>query len=764
MDETRGPMKRVLYEVKGVVQGVGFRPLVYRLATAQGLGGSVLNTGGGVEIEVEGPAERVDAFPRLLEEALLPPARIESMISRELSCRGLDPFRVLASVDKREGIEVPVLPDAAICEDCWKDATEPGNRRFQYPFVTCSVCGPRFSVIRELPFDRERTTMRAFPLCENCEREYKDPKDRRFHAQTMACPVCGPQCWLEMDGKRTEGKDAWRDASLLLDRGHILAVRGLGGFHLAVDARNERAVRRLRERKERPHKPFALMVPNVEAAERLAFVGSSESDWLRAMEAPIVLLPARPGCDVTALVSPGIKDLGIMVAYTPLHRFLLGEQRCLVMTSGNLGGDPLLTGNEEAREELGAWVDGFLFHDREIHHAIDDSVLFVSAGRTRMVRRARGFTPGTFSLVYPPKEAVLGCGGHLKNTVAVAQDRTAVLSQHVGDLESPRSLTAFEKMIQEYERIYGLKIGTVIHDLHPDYLSTQYAHSRKGVNLVAVQHHKAHVASCMTEHGLEGPVVGVALDGVGLGEDGTIWGGELFVGKLLDLKRVGTLRPLSMPGGDQATQEPWRLVLSCLHELGLDAMREAETIPTLEGIEKERLDLVSQMLQKGIRCLQTSSTGRLFDAFSALAGVRQRITYEGQAAIEFESRMGGQDAEPYRFAVDPSFLGLSQLDWGEAFLTAVSDVRKEKEAAIVSYRFHEGLCLGLAEWIDDVGTKRKLREVVLTGGCLQNRYLSWRLPELLEGKGMTVWLPEKIPCNDGAIALGQVALAGRQTM
>jgi len=764
MDEARGPIKRVSYVVKGVVQGVGFRPSVYNLATAEGLTGSVLNTGGGVEIEVEGAADRVDAFPERLKGALPPPARIDSITGRELPCLGSQSFQVLSSVNKREGIEVPVLPDAALCEDCWRDAVEPGNRRFRYPFVTCSVCGPRFSVIRRLPFDRDRTTLDAFPLCDDCQKEYADPKDRRFHAQTMACPTCGPTCWLESGGERREGEAVWKEASRLLDSGRILAVRGLGGFHLAADARNVNAVRLLRHRKERPHKPFALMVPCVEKARRLARVSPTEAEWLRSMEAPIVLLSGKSAEEWTEAVAPGIGDLGIMLPYTPLHRFLLGEERVLVMTSGNLGGDPLLTRNDEALRELGPWVDGFLFHDREIFHAIDDSVLFVAGGRTRMVRRARGFTPGTFSLLHSTKEAVLGCGGHLKNTVAVAQGSTAVLSQHVGDLESPRSLEAFEEIIQEYERIYGLRVKTVVHDLHPDYLSTQYARSREGVHRMAVQHHKAHVAACMTEHRLAGPVVGVALDGVGLGEDGTIWGGEVFVGDLIGLERVGSLRPLSMPGGDQATKEPWRLVLACLHGLGLDPLAESETIPTIQPIQRERRDLVSQMLAGGIRCLETTSAGRVFDAFSALAGVRQRITYEGQAAMEFESRIANLVGEPYPFQTTLSPSGLSWLDWSQAFRRAVADVRNGGEAGIVSSRFHEGLCLGAAEWIHDIGAKRRLRDVVLTGGCLQNRYLSRRLPELLEEKGMIPWLPQEIPCNDGAIALGQVALAAGQSV
>jgi hydrogenase maturation protein HypF len=632
---------RTAVRVEGVVQGVGFRPFVYSLATSLGLGGHVGNDSDGVFAEVEGTPEAVTEFLRLLERQAPPLARIERVTTSALQLTGSAEFAIAASVPSVSGGPrlALVSADSATCADCLRELADPADRRYRYPFINCTNCGPRFTIVRDVPYDRPLTTMSPFPMCALCAAEYHDPRDRRFHAQPVCCPACGPRLMLaDRAGDPLPGSEAGpiAAAAAMIRAGQVLAVKGLGGYHLAVDAASEEAAAALRSRKHREDKPFAVMVADLATARQLCRVDEAAERLLTGRRRPIVLVPRLPGADryVAASVAPGNSQLGLMLPYTALHHLLLDAAGGpVVATSGNASDEPIAYRDDDARERLGAIADAFLLHNRAIHIRTDDSVVRVVSGRESVLRRSRGYAPEPLRLRHRLPRPVLACGAELKNTFCLAKGDRAFVSHHIGDLENAETLLSFTSGIEHFRRLFDIEPGLVAHDLHPDYLSTKYAADLAGVELTGVQHHHAHIASCLADNGEDGPVIGIALDGTGYGTDGTIWGGEFLIADLAGFERAGCLDPVPLPGGAAAIRQPWRMAavyLAAAYPGGLPAglaVRERNAATWAA---------VTAMAERGVNSPLTSSAGRLFDAAAALAGVRDVIRYEGQAAIELE--------------------------------------------------------------------------------------------------------------------------------
>ena len=860
---------RLRVEARGAVQGVGFRPFVYRLATVLGLAGWVINDSRGVFIEVEGPRPSLDAFLARLPAERPPRAVIQDLQYAWLEPAGYEGFEIRHS-DGHGSKTVLVLPDIATCPDCLGDLLDPANRRYRYPFTNCTNCGPRFTIIEALPYDRPSTTMRRFELCEACRLEYESPLDRRFHAQPNACPACGPSLALYGKGQDLGGEGvsagergagsapppmlstlpskfpksvrgwslcaerdaALRQAGVALHRGAIVAVKGLGGFHLVADARNAAAIRRLRAGKPRREKPFAVMVADLAQAQALCEVPEAAATLLASPEAPIVLLRRRAGngAGLAEEVAPGNPNLGVMLPYTPLHHLLLRELGFpVVATSGNLADEPICTDEWEALDRLGEVADLFLIHDRPIHRHVDDSVATIMLGEPRLLRRARGYAPMPVRLAREVP-TILAVGGHLKNTVALSVGRQVFVSQHIGDLETPEALDAFERVIADFMRLYEVTPVALAHDLHPEYASTQWAReldglrekarspegvkvrderspsstfplaalAGAGLRLVAVQHHHAHLAACLAENGSEGPALGVTWDGTGYGTDGTVWGGEFLLGDATGFARVAHLRPFRLPGGEAAIKEPGRLALALLWELYGDDALAWDDLDSVRAYRPAERRILAQMLQRGTHAPVTTSAGRLFDGIAALAGLKQRVTFEGQAAmaLEFASDEHVVDAYPFdltgpsshgqfsavlgKAPVQPeapdrqrntasarengSGTGEQEvhatsaplvLDWAPIVQNVLADVRSHVPVGTIGARFHNALAQSILEVARSVGCPR----VALTGGCFQNRLLVERAARSLRSAGFEVLLHRQVPPNDGGISLGQVAVA-----
>lgn len=748
------------FRVRGIVQGVGFRPFVYHLATRLGLSGWVQNDGEGVVAEVEGPPAQVEAFAAALVAEAPPLAVIAAVESAGVPCREETGFAIRAS-DGAGSRTVFLSPDVATCPACLRELLDPGDRRYRYPFLNCTDCGPRFTIIRDVPYDRERTTMAAFAMCPACRREYEDPADRRFHAQPTACPDCGPRLSLrDPAGLAVAAADPVEAAARALREGAILAVKGMGGYHLACRAADGAAVARLRARKGRPGKPFALMAPDLEAVRALCHLTPEEEQLLTSPRAPIVLLRAREPLAVAPEVAPGQRYLGVMLPYTPLHHLLLREVgEVLVMTSANRSEEPIAYRDEEARERLAGLADLFLVHDREIHMRCDDSVAMVVRGRPLAVRRARGYVPQPVPLPAPVPVPLLAVGGHLKNTFALVRDGWAFLSHHIGDLDNAEAYQSFVAAIAHFRRILAIEPQAVACDLHPDYPSTRWA-EETGLPLVRVQHHHAHVAAALAEHGAAGPAIGIALDGTGYGPDGTVWGGELLVADRLRYRRVGHLAPFRLPGGDRAVREPWRVAAALLVQaLGPDAVDPA--LPAFAGVPAGRLGPVVQMAASGWLSPVTTSAGRLFDGFAALAGVHAGpVTYEGEAAIALEMAATGAGEEgAYPFGLEEEG-GRLVLRWEPALAALLEDVRRGVAPEGAAARFHSGLARALRAACRRLRQETGLRLVALGGGVFQNRLLLDRLWRWLEADGFTVLVPGQVPPGDGGLAYGQAAVAG----
>jgi hydrogenase maturation protein HypF len=757
--------------VRGAVQGVGFRPYVFRLAHDLQLPGWVLNSSQGVFLEVEGTKDALDEFVLRLPRELPPRACIQSFEFSFLDPVGFTSFEIRAS-DESGPRTALVLPDIATCDACLAELFSPADRRFRYPFINCTHCGPRYSIIQALPYDRAATTMRHFTMCPVCAREYANPLDRRFHAQPNACPACGPQLELWDHTGRTI---AHRDQALTLAisklrEGMILAVKGIGGFHLMTRATDDDAVRRLRARKHREEKPFALMFPSLDAIAEVCSVGPLEERLLRSPEAPIVLLRRQEAGDtrfVAPSVAPKNPTLGIMLPYAPLHHLILHDlQEPLVATSGNISDEPICTDEHEAVQRLSSMADFYLVHNRSIARHVDDSITRVILGRELVLRRARGFAPLPVRLNggTPPTLAV---GAHLKNTIAIARDHDVFVSQHIGDLESKESLDAFHREITDLESLFAVEPAQVVSDSHPDYLSSAYARS-SGRPHVTVQHHYAHVASCMAENTLDGRVLGVAWDGTGWGPDGTIWGGEFLLTDSHGFRRIATLRSFTLPGGEQAIQEPRRSALGLLFEMyGPNALAQRD-VASLQTFSREELTTLTRMIEKGIHSPRTSSAGRLFDGISSLLDVRHRNSFEGQAAMELEFLAFPQsDTSPYPFEVrmpgnaggadkhEPAYVA----DWGPMVEEILNDVRNGQPPHRIASRMHATLARIIVAVSQKVGEER----IVLTGGCFQNRVLLEATVAELRSAGFRPYWHQRIPPNDGGIALGQVYAAARLT-
>ncbi|MBT2990789.1 MAG: carbamoyltransferase HypF [Candidatus Thiodiazotropha sp. (ex Ctena orbiculata)] len=768
--------------VQGLVQGVGFRPTVWRLARENGLRGAVWNDSQGVEIHVCGEQLRIDRFCEQLLAQPPPLARIDSL-KRQPMERLPEQDEFIITESRSGKVQTGVVPDAATCDACREEIVDPANRRYRYPFTNCTHCGPRLTIVEGIPYDRTNTSMRHFPMCDACEAEYGDPADRRFHAQPNACPVCGPRVWLSDGSGRAvgadlEGEDAIAVAQRRLAEGAILAVKGIGGFHLACDAGNEEAVARLRERKGRYHKPFALMARDCTLIRNYCQLGDAGERLLKATAAPIVLLPRNPDCTLPENIAPQQTALGFMLPYSPLHHLLLaGWERPLVMTSGNRVEEPQCIDNREAAARLQPLADLFLLHDREIINRVDDSVVRIMDGMPRMLRRARGYAPKSIRLPQGFDQAppLLALGGELKNTFCLTREGEAMLSQHVGDLENLISYRDYLKNLELYGKLFDHRPQRLVADLHPNYRSTQHAGNLSkelGVPLILVQHHHAHIASVLAENDWPlrgGKVLGIALDGSGYGADGTIWGGEFLVADYIDYQRVAWLTPIPLPGGTQAILQPWRNSFSQLnHYLGwTQVVAQWGDLEPIEWLRGQQVQVLARMIEGGVNSPLSSSCGRLFDAVAALLGIcRESISYEGQAAIELEGlasvhRNSGSAPYDLQRKIDGE---CCLLDCATLWPSLLQDLRKGRDRGEIAWRFHLGLADGLCETAAEIAHRHGLDRVALSGGVFQNKTLFELVANRLRETGFQVLSQRHVPANDGGLALGQAAIGAARSL
>ena len=745
--------------VSGIVQGVGFRPYVFRLATELDLSGTIGNTSAGVTIEIQGPTERVENFVFRLPQEAPVLARITGVAVRELPCNGGHEFQILPS---REGEPVRTLisPDVAICDDCLRELFEPSDRRYLYPFINCTNCGPRFTIVRDIPYDRCRTSMAEFPMCAACRAEYTDPRNRRFHAQPNACWDCGPQLELwDSRGRRIEAPDPVREAAERLRMGEVIAVKGLGGFHLAADAANATAVERLRQRKHRVEKPFAVMVPNLEAAAKICDIDALSRSALLSRERPIVLLPRKNGAPIADAVAPRQSDFGAFLPYTPVHHLLFasGEFSALVMTSGNLSEEPIAIQNREAASRLAGIADFFLVHNRDILLRCDDSVVRPSGGKVRQVRRSRGYVPAPVGLhrEVPP---VLAVGGELKSTICLTRGNLAFLSQHIGDLENAESFSFFREAVEHLSKILEIEPTMIAYDLHPDYFSTKWALAQKGIQKVGVQHHHAHIASCMAENGIEGRVIGLALDGTGYGTDGNIWGGETLLADYSGFERAAHFAYVPMPGGAAAIREPWRMAVSYLSRDFGSKFLEWE-IPFVRALDRKKTETLLRMMERSVNSPLTSSCGRLFDGVAAVIGIRECVNYEAQAAMELEMlARASSDTGAYPFDLGRTE-GCWEIGARSLFAAIVEDLRRSAAPEMISRRFHNGLAAVLVRLARILREERSLNRVCLSGGVFHNSLLLDKLVRDLAAAEFEVFTHTQVPAGDGGLSLGQAVVA-----
>ena len=744
--------------VNGIVQGVGFRPFVYQLALRHGLKGEVANTPSGVSIHIEGPADRIRAFESDLTGQSPPLAHIVEVTGHLEDFQNFTDFRIAPSRGDA-AMATLISPDVAVCDDCLRELFDPADRRHHYPFINCTNCGPRYTIIDDIPYDRAKTSMRRFTMCPLCQAEYDDPLNRRFHAQPNACGVCGPQVSL-WDACRQEirAEDPVTAAADLIRQGKILAVKGLGGYHLAADASNPSAVARLRQRKLREEKPFAVMSPDLASIRTYAVIGAADEKLILSIQRPIVLLRKKTPRPLAEEVAPRNPYVGAMLPYTPLHHLLLSHGfSALVMTSANRSEEPIAIDNDDAFKRLADIADAFLVHNRDIYLRSDDSVVRRAAGEPRFLRRSRGYVPVPVFLkqALPP---VLACGAELKNTVCISKGDQAFISQHIGDLENLATYEFFQKTVAHMQRILQVRPEIIACDMHPDYLSTRWAEEQADVPKVRVQHHHAHIVSCMAEHQLDGTVIGVSCDGTGFGPDGTVWGGEILVADVGSYERVAHLACVPMPGGAAAIKEPWRMAVSYLQDAFGDGLWSLE-LPVLReaGIDKVRLML--EMAAKRFNSPLTSSLGRLFDGVAAIAGVRSRVTYEGQAAMELEMAAADETESFYAYAWEEGFP--CRILPAPIIRGVVADLGKGLSVSTISVKFHNALIFMFRDLCDLIRRERGLHRVVLSGGVFQNARLLTGLVPALAARGFEVYSHRQVPTNDGGIALGQVLIAAR---
>jgi hydrogenase maturation protein HypF len=746
--------------VRGVVQGVGFRPFIYQMAIRHNLKGWVCNTSEAVRIEVEGEAKDIERFLRGLREQAPPMSHIEDITFTWGTLASYDKFEIRHSITE-EGKYQLVSPDIATCPDCLGEIFNPEDRRYHYPFTNCTNCGPRFTIIADIPYDRPKTTMHRFRMCPECQQEYDDPLDRRFHAQPNACPRCGPQLELiDANGKPVACTDIIDKTSQLLIEGKIIAIKGLGGFLLACDATSQAAVNLLRQRKNRPAKPLAIMVSLLDEARQHCYVNNEEVELLTSPGSPIVLMKWKPESTISKAVAPGLKYLGVMLPYTPLHHILLRETGLpLIMTSGNLSEEPIAKDNDEAIRRLGGIADYFLMHNRDIYARYDDSVMIVERDIPQFVRRARGYAPYPIHLNYN-SQRILGCGAEEKNTFCLTQDNFAFVSQHIGDMENLETMEHFLNTIELYKKLFRIEPEIIAHDMHPEYLATKYVKElavRDNIKLIPVQHHHAHIASCMADNGLEAPVIGVSFDGTGYGTDGNIWGGEFMVADFKEFTRVGHLEYLTLPGGGLAIQKPYRTTIGYLLSLGIDLDRK---LPLFKYIDDMELNVIRSQLERNINAPLTSSCGRLFDAVSALIGIRGVIEYEAQAAIDLEMLAYDEAHETgdYPFSIAEQD-GVKIIKVHDLLSAIINDLYKNTSEARIAARFHNTVARMIVELCQEISARTAITQVALSGGVFQNRLLLRKAIALLESVGLEVYTHRQVPCNDGGISLGQVVIA-----
>ena len=803
--------KRVRIDINGRVQGVGFRPTVYRYARDRNLAGWVSNTSSGVIIEAEGDSRRVDDFLKSVQSSPPPQSEITAFSVSLLPLRNDKQFEILRSIAqpqinpaKRDagalarseaertsgGVKTQISPDIATCDECFGELFDPGNRRHLYPFLNCTNCGPRFTIVNNIPYDRDRTTMKEFVMCPECHGEYKDPLNRRFHAQPNACGKCGPEAYLIKNSKLKnengdalkKGKEAVEKTAKLLKQGKIVAIKGLGGFHLACDATNDTAVSSLRERKYREDKPLALMAKDLETIKQYCEVTPAEEKLLTSWRRPIVLLRRIQNAkreEISEKVAPGNKYLGFMLPYTPLHHLLFNSRlSVLVMTSGNLSDEPIAYENDEALSRLSHIADYFLLHNRDIYIRCDDSVTRIFNDRETVIRRSRGYVPEPIrNQKSEIRKPILACGPYLKNTFALAKGKDVFVSHHIGDLGNLETLQSLEKGIEHFQRLFDIQPEIIAYDLHPEYLSTKYARELSAGNprlkTVSVQHHHAHIASCLTDNGIDNhKVIGVALDGTGYGTDGTIWGGEFLIADYADFERAGHFKCVPLPGGDAAIREPWRIAAVYLRETYGERFLELD-LAFVQRLDKQRWYILEKMIKKRINTPMTSSMGRLFDAVSALIGIRDVVNYEGQAAIELERAITESPQATvssrgrWAFGLHSPQYGYEIIKEKGKFIIAtdgivkgvVEDLSRSVSAGVISYKFHNTIVEIITAACKIIAKDTGLREVALSGGVFQNMFLLKGAFTRLKQEGFEVYTHSRVPANDGGISLGQVAVA-----
>lgn len=749
-------MKRKTIEITGIVQGIGYRPFVFNLAQTYSIRGWILNNEQGVFIDAEGEDEALDLFTEDLTKLAPPLARIETLKASSFEPQGYPCFEIRQSKGASEGFTL-ISPDVATCDACLAELFSPVNFRHRYPFINCTHCGPRFTIIKDIPYDRHKTTMAPFTLCPVCRQEYENPVDRRFHAQPNACPTCGPSLRLvERKGETLPG-DALARTLALLTQGSIVAIKGIGGFHLVCHAENHGAVSSLRSRKFREDKPFAVMCRDVEEVRANCDVHDEEERLLCSPERPIVLLNRKKGSSIAPSVAPFQKTLGVMLPYSPLHHLLLhGPLKSLVMTSGNVSDEPIAYRNEEACHRLSEIADFFLLHDRDIHMRCDDSVVRVFKGTPFVLRRSRGYVPFPVKLSFD-LEMILACGGELKNTFSLSRGPYVFMSHHIGDLENMETLLSFEQGIEHFKKLFSIKPKAVAYDLHPEYLSTKYALSLEGIPKVGVQHHHAHVVSAMAENELAGDVIGVALDGTGFGNDGTIWGGEFLRANLSDFERLAHLKQVPMPGGSMAIKEPWRMALAYLFEAFGDKAMDLE-LDWVKRRDTQKCGILKRMIEKSVNTPLTSSMGRLFDAVSPLLSIRDTVNYEGQAAIELEMAAGpeGKDGYPFKIQEKERPMVVNPI---ETVTGVVQDLIQGHSPSRISGKFHRTMARLVVETCKRIRLKEDMDRVVLSGGVFQNTLLLALVFDGLKEAGFQVYTHHLVPTNDGGISLGQAVIA-----
>lgn len=743
--------------VKGTVQGVGFRPFVYRLANRLGLKGRVYNNSTGVIIDSEETPETLKCFSELLSAEKPPAANITKIDREVLPLQHYQGFKIWKSADKQE-LRLHVPADIATCGECQKEILDSLDRRYGYPFTNCTNCGPRYTIIRDLPYDRPFTSMAEFQMCPECQREYDDPLNRRFHAQPNACSKCGPSLnFVSLDGSNS-ARAPLEEVVKRLQEGQVIAIKGIGGFHLACDARNPNAVRQLRERKKRSTKPFAIMARSLEEAEKICEVSEKEARVLESTERPIVLLRKRVDCSVAEEIAPGLKYLGVMLPYSPLHHLLLEESKMiLVMTSANVSEEPILYQDEEALERSGSWADGILTHDRKIERFCDDSVVSTVLDKPVLWRRSRGYVPRPLIVKEHFEIPIFAAGGHFKNTFCLARGHDLFLSPHIGDLENLESFQAYQGVYQHYQKLFEIKPEIAAHDLHQEYLATKFVQDLSGVKKIGVQHHEAHIASCMAEHDLRRPVIGVAFDGTGLGWDEKIWGGEFFTGDPKKFQRMAHFKYLPLPGGEAAILHPARMSLSFLWEVFGEEIYELN-LPLLKHLGKARTSALVKMIQAGINAPFTSGLGRIFDAVSVILDYRDRIGYEGEAAIALEMLATGQRERPYPFELqsgsEPYIIVLNPT-----IEQIVKDLNQNISKGQIAARFHATVIEVVAKLCQKIKRAEGLKQVCLSGGCFMNRILLVGCYQRLTKSGFEVYFNSLVPINDGGLAVGQALIA-----